>query len=777
MERRPLGLGIGESIKRVDAYEKVTGRAKYTDDLAPKDALVAKVVRSTIANGKVLAFDLHKAQVVPGVRRIFTCFDVPDYQFPTAGHPWSVEPAHQDVADRKLLNQRVRVYGDDVAVVVAENALAAEKAAALVKVEYEEYPALTEPRQALASTENPLHQEYPDNLLKKTASELGEFSFDALGKEQDVTILAGEYSTQVVQHCHIEPPVSYAYMENGRVVVISSTQIPHIVRRVISQATGLPFGMIRVVKPYIGGGFGNKQEVLYEPLNAWLTTKLGGRCVKLELTREETFTCTRTRHAMQFGIKSAVRKDGRLLAREGWGHSNQGGYASHGHAIIANAANAFRMMYQDELGHKMEVSTVFSNLSSGGAMRGYGIPQGDYALECHMDDLARAIGMDPVDFRKKNCMKEGYVDPFTKITCYTSGLLECMEKGRQAIGWDEKRKAYENQSGPVRRGVGMAIFCYKTGVYPISLETASARIVLNQDGSVQLQMGATEIGQGADTVFTQMAAETIGIPCEMVHIQTVQDTDITPFDTGAYASRQSYVSGMALKQTAEIFRGKLLAYAAEITGKKPEELDVQNAQIVEKAGGAPLVSLADLALEAFYSLKHSVHITAESTHQCKDNTISFGACFAEVEVDIPVGKIKVLNILNVHDSGRLINPQLAEAQVHGGMSMGLGYGLSEQLLYNKDGKPLNGNLLDYKLPTSMDTPELGVQFVETSDPSGPYGNKSLGEPPCIPPAPALRNALLHATGVAVNEIPLNPQRLVEHFEKAGLIQKGGREHA
>ena len=315
----------------------------------------------------------------------------------------------------------------------------------------------------------------------------------------------------------------------------------------------------------------------------------------------------------------------------------------------------------------------------------------------------------------------------------------------------------------------MAAFCYKTGVYPISLETASCRMSLNQDGSTQVQMGATEIGQGADTVFTQMAAETLGIPEEQIYIVSSQDTDVTPFDTGAYASRQTYVSGKALKKTALLLKERILNYASYMTGITADSLDLISGTIVNTSDHEPLLAMADLAQEAFYSLEHSVHITAEATNQCKENTFASGACFAEIEVDIALGKIKVLKILNVHDSGILMNPQLAKAQVHGGMSMGLGYGLGEILLYDKDGRPLNNNLLDYKIPTSMDTPELNVEFVELEDPTGPYGNKALGEPPAIPVAPALRNALLHATGVAVDSLPLDPQKLVEHFRNAGLL--------
>lgn len=540
-------------------------------------------------------------------------------------------------------------------------------------------------------------------------------------------------------------------------------------RRVISQALGLPMGRIRVIKPYIGGGFGNKQDVLYEPLNAFLTTQVGGRGVRMEISREETLGCTRVRHAIEFKVKAAARKDGTLVARKLEAYSNQGGYASHAHAIVANSSNEFKQIYKDEKVLESDAWTVYTNLATGGAMRGYGIPQAAFAAECMADDLALALHMDPLEFRKKNCMRPGYVDPHTHVKCNTYGLAECMEKGREFIRWDEKRREYENQTGPVRKGIGMAIFCYKTGVYPISLETASCRMILNQDGSMQLQMGATEIGQGADTVFTQMAAEVTGITEDKVNVLSTQDTDVSPFDTGAYASRQTYVSGMAVKKTGAIFKEKILDYAAYMLEKPQDTLDVRDNHIVDKETGTQLLPMEELATTAFYSLDRSVHITAEATSHCKTNTFATGACFAEVEVDMPLGKVKVTNIVNVHDSGKLINPKLAAAQVHGGMSMGLGYGLSEELLFDAKGRPLNDNLLDYKLPTAMDTPDLNALFVELDDPTGPFGNKALGEPPAIPVAPAVRNAVLNATGVAVDSLPMDPQKMVKHFKEAGLI--------
>lgn len=766
-------MAVGQSIPRVDAFAKVTGEAKYTGDLVPRGAYTAKIVRAPVANGLVRGFDLSEAQAVPGVVRIFTCFDVPDIQFPTAGHPWSTEKAHQDICDRKLLNTRIRVWGDEIAVVVARDRVSAARAARLVHAEIKAFPPLSTPAEAMAPGATPLHSEHPDNVLSHSQFHLGEGTFAQAAAAPGAVVVSGHYSVPAVQHCHMEPVHSAAYMEGQKITVITSTQIPHIVRRVCGQALGIPWSRVRVVKPYIGGGFGNKQDVLVEPLAAWLTTQLGGHAVEIELSREEVLGCTRTRHAFDWDAQAAASPDGTLLARTYRAWSNQGGYASHGHAIAANAANIFKQCYRDRVSLDSESYTVYTNRPTAGAMRGYGIPQGCFITEALTDDLADALGMDPLEFRLKNCVQAGYVDPHNGITMHSYGLAQALEKGRQAIGWDEKRRRYQNQTGPRRRGVGMALFTYKSNVYPISLETASCRMALHEDGRVTVQMGATEIGQGADTAFTQIAAESIGLPVSAIDIQSTQDTDVTPFDTGAYASRQTYVSGTACKMTGESLRGKILDYAARMLGRSPQGLTITDGNILDEAGQAVL-TVADVGMESCYSLTDSRHLTAEETYHCEQNTFSTGACFAEIEVDIPLGQIHVLRLINVHDSGRLINPKLAEAQVHGGMSMGLGYALSEELLFDDACKPLNANLLDYKIPTAMDTPKLEALFVEVDDPTGPYGNKALGEPPAIPVAPAIRNALLHATGVSVHSLPLTPQKLIEHFRAAGLL--GGEGH-
>ena len=762
-----MSKSVGKSVPRVDAYDKATGRAKYTADLCDQSALVARILHSTIAHGYVKSIDTAEAEAIPGVVKVLTCFDVPDYPFPTAGHPWSTDPAHQDVADRLLLNRHVRYYGDDIAAVIAEDEVAAAQALRALKAEYEELPFVLDAQKAMEPDAPQIHEDCPGNVLKHTDIRRGDYQ--GAIQEPGLIRVEGWYDTPTVQHCHIENHGCFAYEEAGRVVVVTSTQIPHIIRRVVGQALGLPWGKVRIVKPYIGGGFGNKQDALYEPLCAWLSTQVGGRLVHLECTREETFVSNRVRHAIRTHIISWVRPDGSFAARKIECFSNQGAYASHGHGVVAKGMGAFPQIYPCP-NVEGDAWSVFTNKPAAGAMRGYGIPQAMWAGECHIDDVALVLGRDPVEYRWQIAMPKGYVDAFSKNENYYDTFRQVMEKGAQAIDYQRKRAAYADQTGPVRRGVGMALFWYNTAVWPISLETSSCRMVLNQDGSVQVQTGETEIGQGCDTAFTQMAADAIGVPFEDVHIISTQDTDITPFGTGAYASRQTYVGGFALRQTGQLLKERILAYAQELTRQPVANLDLIDGKIVRITDGRELMTLGELATEALYSLTHSQHITAESTYQIKNNAYSFGCTFAEVEVDIPLCKVKLLDIVNVHDCGKLINPALAEAQVHGGMSMGIGFGLSEELKFDeKTGRPLNNNLLDYKLSTFMDHPTLQAAFVENPEPTSPYGTKALGEPPACSPAPAIRNAILNATGVAFDDCPITPHVLYRGFKEAGLI--------
>ena len=759
---------VGKKVTRVDAYDKVIGRTRYTDDLCDKSAYIARILHSTIANGRVLSIDTSEAEKIPGVVKVFTCFDLKEkHYFPTAGHPWSTDESHQDVADRLVLTDRVRFYGDDIAAVVAED----EVSAAQALLEYEEYPFVLDVLDAMKEDAPQLHEDYPNNILKHTTISKG--NYEEAIKEPGLIKVEGWYSTPTVQHCHIENFICYAEMEGDRIKVVSSTQIPHIVRRVVGQALGVEWGKIRVIKPYIGGGFGNKQDVLYEPLCAWLSMQLHGHLIKLDVPREETFVSTRVRHAIKSHIISWVRPDGTFAARKLEAFSDQGAYASHGHSICAKGVGAFPQLYPCD-NVEADAYTIFTNKSVAGAMRGYGIPQAMWAVECHTEDICAKLNMDPLEFRRKNLMPVGYKDAFSKNELYSDTFNQCLDKGIEVTDYLRKYKEYQNQTGDIRRGIGMAVFWYNTAVWPISLETSSCRMVLNQDGSLQVQLGETEIGQGADTAYSQMTADILGVPLEAVHIVSCQDTDVTPFGTGAYASRQTYTAGFSIRQTALLLKERILKYAHELTRMPEYNLDIIDGQIVRITDNRVLMSLGDLSTEALYSLSHSEHLSAESTAQIKSNAYSFGCTFAEVEVDIPMCKVKLLDIVNVHDAGTLINPALAEAQVHGGMSMGIGFGLSENLLFDpKTGRALNNNLLDYKLSTFMDHPRLRAYFVENAEPTSAFGTKSLGEPPTCSIAPAIRNAVYQATGVYVNDAPVNPHHLFRSMKEQHMFEEGG----
>jgi xanthine dehydrogenase molybdenum-binding subunit len=762
-------MAVGKAVQRVDGVAKVTGKARYTDDFSLPGMRVAKFLRSSIAHGRVVSIDTGQARGLPGVDGVFTFEDIPKKVFATAGHPFSLDPGHADVADRLLLTDHIRYQGDEIAVVVAENELTAHKALSLIEVEYETYKPLVRMDDVLAEDAPEIHKR-TQNIVKEHAYVVGGDWEQA--KEESDHLIEGCYETQVMQHCHLENHTAYAYMDDlEHIVIVTSTQIPHIVRRIVGEALELPLSQIRVIKPYVGGGFGNKQDVVLEPMVAFLTLKLGGVPIKLRLNREECMIGTRVRHPLRVKLQLGVQKDGTVKLINVDALSNTGAYASHGHSIAAAGVAKAHYMYPRAV-YRCHARTIYGNFPAAGAMRGYGSPQMTYAVDCIMEDAARALGMDSVEFRLKNAVRPGDVNQIGKRPILTAGLVECIEKGKQLLDWERKRAAWpQSQAGPVRRGLGLACFSYLSGTYPVCVEAASAHLILNQDGSVHLRVGATEIGQGSDTAFAQMAAETLGIPFAKVHLVSTQDTDVTSFDTGAYASRQTYVGGQAVMRTAQQLKQKILDYVGVITGMNPQDLDIVDGNIVvARTPDTAVMSVQDVALDAYYDKNRGGQITAEVSYKTRTNAPSFGCTFVDLEVDVPMCEVKINEIYNVHDCGVVINPLNAEGQVHGGMAMGIGAALYEVLMIDPDsGRIYNNNLLDYKVPTIMDIPDLRAAFVETHEPTNPYGSKSLGEPPVLSPAPAIRNAILDATGVAVNELPLSPKTLFRHFKEAGLI--------
>ncbi len=754
---------IGKSVERWDAMAKVTGKASYTGDIPQKELLYGKICRAKIAHGLVKNIDISEALKVPGVVKILTPDDVPEISFPTAGHPYSLDPKFADKADRRILTRNVRLYGDEIAAVIAESELAAEIAVSKIKVDYEEYEFYLTPEEALKEGAIEIH-EGTKNVLSETCVNIGDL--EAGFKEADI-IIEDVCATPTVQHCQMENQIAYAYKDvDNRWVCVSSTQIPHICRRILGQAFGMPLGKFRVIKPFIGGGFGNKQEITIEPLVVAMSMAVGGKAVMIDLHREEVFAWTRVRHAISYKIKMGFTKDGVITAIDIDATSNKGAYASHSHSIIAKGSGIVTALYKVP-NFKYNAKTVYTNTATAGAMRAYGTPQIIYALETMMNKVSIKTGIDQYELRKRNMTKVNDENPVLHMIQHSMSLGECLDLGRKSFNWDEKKKSSLNsKNSEYVRGVGLAAFAYTSGAYPKTMEIAGCRLILNQDGSIKVMMGATEIGQGADTVFSQMVAETVGVPFNWVFADAVTDTDIAPFDTGAYASRQTFVSGMAVKKAAVELRGKILQASYDFSTRTnkidPDMLDIVDGNIVQKHDGQILETLGDLAMKTYYDMHKGHCLTADVSNRCTKNAYPYGVTLVEVEVDKKTGKVEILSMMNVHDSGKIINPILAQGQVEGGMAMGVGYGLGEELKYDKKtGKLLNNNLLDYKMPTVMDIPDLGVEFVEIEDPAGPYGNKSLGEPPLCSPAPAIRNAIIDALGIYVKDIPVTPQKIIE----------------
>ncbi len=508
---------------------------------------------------------------------------------------------------------------------------------------------------------------------------------------------------------------------------------------------------------------------------AFLTLKLDGRAVQINLSREECMTGTRNRHPFNIKVKTGVMKDGTMVARKMDAISITGGYASHGHAI-AGAGGSKQTSLYPRVPAQFHARTLYANIPVAGAMRAYGSPQVIYALECATEDAARKIGMDSVEFRLKNIARQGDMNLLSGDEILSCGLADCLQKGKEFIGWDQKKREYENhKKGSIRKGLGVACFSYASGTYPVCVEIAGARISLNQDGTVHVMVGVTEIGQGSDTVVAQMTAETLGFDYEHVRVVQAQDTDVTPFDTGAYASRQAYVVSNAVFRAATDLKKKILDHAGLMTQKNAGNLNILNGNIVDASTKELVLDMKSLAIDSFYHKKRGCQLTADVSHKTTTNAPVFGCTFVDITVDIPLCKIKVNKIINVHDSGVILNPVQAGGQVHGGVSMGIGAALSEELMIDPaTGYIYNNNLLDYKFPTFVDLPSIHHDFVETFEPTSGYGHKSLGEPPAISPPPAIRNALLDATGVSINSLPLSPHRLFTSFKKYGLIgSKGG----
>ena len=770
MKTDPSLFTVGKNSRKKDGPGLVTGRPMFTGDVELRNLLYAGILLSPHAHARIKKIDAGAALNLAGVAEILTWKDLPRVAHTTAGQG-APEPSPHDSF---LLDNKVRFVGDRVAVVAAETPAIAEKALSLIDVEYDILPAVLEPENAATPGSPVIHDEKEaeavipvaydpqHNLAARADLKVGDVE---KGLTEADFVFDNEYETQYAAHVCMETHITITRLdEKGRMEIRTSTQVPFHVRRIISSVLQIPVSKIRVIKPRIGGGFGGKQEVLLEGLCAALTLKTG-RPVKLALNREEEFVFTRTRHPQKIRLRSGVKKNGEITALDLKVLMNTGAYGAHALTVLCNTGSKTLPLYKCP-NVNFTGDSVYTNLPVGGAYRGYGATQGYVATGIQLDEMATAIGMDPVEFHRKNHIGAGETSPVfqalgegregVEMIIESCGLDECMEKGARAIGWKTRRG--KPGKGVMKRGVGMV--CLMQGSSIPEIDMASASLKMNEDGSFNLLVGATDLGTGSDTVLAQIAAETLTVPAEKVIVYS-SDTDLTPFDVGAYASSTTYLSGMAVKKAAEKVRDQITGVASSVTGVNREKIFLDSG---EAKAGNQSISLSRIASYSLYE-SDQFQIMATASHVSHKSPPPFSAHFVEVIVDTATGKIRVKKYVAAVDCGTAINPKMAEGQTEGAVLNGISYALTEQYLFDKKGKMLNPNLNYYKIFSSRDLPEIKTILVPTHEPTGPYGAKSVSEISINGPIPAISNAVYDAVGIRLRRAPFTPDRVLEALEK------------
>ncbi|MFQ4144380.1 molybdopterin-dependent oxidoreductase [Chlorogloeopsis sp. ULAP02] len=723
---------VGQNIPKQDGTAIVTGKASYTADFVPPGLLHLKVLRSPHPHARIRKIHTEIAKALPGVVAIFTHEDVPRIAYTTAGH---AEPV-PDPLDHYLLDCKVRFVGDRVAAVVAQSIAIAEQACQLIEVDYEILPHVLDPIAAMNDDVTIIHDEsessqIPDrnrNIAGQIFLESGDIE---KGFAQADLILENTYHLPAVQHVHLEPHVTISWLEaDGTLVVRSSTQVPFHCQRLLCQIFDLPQEKVRVYKTQLGGGFGNKQEILSEDICAFATLYTG-KPVQWEFTRDEEFTATNSRHAMTIKIKSGVKRDGTFVAQEIEVIGNTGAYGNHGQTVVFLSGYIPLGLYRCS-NKRFKGFAVYTNTMPAGAFRGYGATQGTFAIESQINEIAKKLSIDPIEIRLKNIICPGEIinlgqpsaDHFNLIGSYA--VRECFEKVIQSLGYIPGTPPLVE--GSRYRGVGFAVSMQGSGLCKIHV--ASAKLSFLRNGKYELRTGSVDVGTGSDTTLRQIAAEVLGV--EVTDINIISgDTKETPFDAGSYASATLYISGQAVKLAAE----KLID-------------NFRN----EPSGCQHKINEEDL-------------LSVEVSYAADAATLTFAVQGVEVEVDIETGKIEVLRCVQAIDIGKAINPRICYGQATGGIAMGIGYALTEELLFDEQGRITNPNLRNYRIPTAADMPPMEVFLVEQADPYGPFGAKGVGEITTNCTAPAIANAVVHAIGARLYQLPMTPERVWRQLHK------------
>ncbi|HQM38140.1 MAG TPA: molybdopterin-dependent oxidoreductase [Candidatus Bipolaricaulis anaerobius] len=755
---------VGQSVRKVDGPSLVAGKPLFTLDLDIPGSLVGAILPSPHAHARIVSVDTSEAEQVPGVRAILHHGNVPRVPYTTAGQGWP-EPSPYDTV---LFDTKVRFVGDRVAAVAAETEDAAAEALAKIRVEYELLPPVLSSEEALAAGAPIIHDEPDAEGIYDAAHNIAAAVDIPIG-DVAAALAAAPVTAEATceipysQHATIEPHCVIAYFDDaGRLILRTSTQVPFHVRRIVARVVGLDPARIRVVKPRIGGGFGSKQEVLLEPVAALLARRTG-RPVRMTYTRQEVFVASRTRHPMKVTVRLGASKDGTLHALEMGVLSNTGAYGAHALTVLSNVGSKTLPLYNKAPHVHFHGRAVYTNLPVAGAYRGYGATQGYFALEVAMDKLAEKLGLDPVELRRRNHIRVGETSPiFEKIGEGREGtaqivrscaLEECLRIGAERIGWREKR-GQRREEGPWVHGLGMACAMQGSGITGVDM--AAATLVMQDDGSFRLLVGATDLGTGSDTILAQIAAQELGVPVDRVLVYS-SDTDFTPFDTGAYASSTTYVSGNAVLRAASEVRAQILDVAAAALGERASALELAAGVVRSRKSGKSL-TLSEVGHRATY-VADQRQIAATASFACPESPPPFAAFFCEVAVDRETGVVRVERFVVAADCGVAIHPQAAEGQLEGAVLQGIGHALCEEMLFSPRGRCVNAGFFDYKIPSSLDAPEIEAILVPSEEPTGPWGAKSISEVGINGPLPAISNAIYDAVGARMVRAPFTPERV------------------
>lgn len=749
---------VGKGVIKKDAMALVTGQPVYCDDLAPKDCLVVKLLRSPHAYAKIRSIDTSIAKRIPGIEAVYTYEDVPTSRFTLAGQSYP-EPSPYD---RRILENIVRYVGDEVAIVAGANEDCVDRALKAIKVDYEVLEPLLDFEKSI-DNKIVVHEEddykclceigndVKRNIVSSGESVVGDV--DAVLNDCDV-VLERDYHTKANAQAMMETMRSYCYIDTyGRLNCVSSTQIPFHVRRILSNALEIPKSKINVIKPRIGGGFGAKQTACCEIFTAFVTWKLK-KPSKIVYTREETFAASNSRHEMKMHVRIGATKDGTIEAIDLYTLSNQGAYGEHGPTTIGLAGHKSLPLYNHVKASRFTYDVVYTNTMRAGAYRGYGATQGQFAVESIINELADELNMDPCEIRFKNMTRENEVlSQYYNEELNACALDRCLEKAMEMI--DYKNKPLRRDMGDFVRGLGVSLSMQGSGIS--GLDVGSVEIKLQDDGFYTLSIGATDMGTGCDTILAQMVAECMD--CDVNQVVTSSlDTDHSPYDTGSYASSTTYVTGMAVVKACEKLRNSILEAAAGFfdVDKKDIEFDGKKINTLDHTHEMSLADFADTCFNGGIAKA----LIASDSHMSPTSPPPFMVGIAEVDVDKLTGEIKVHDYVSVVDCGTVINPNLARVQAEGGIVQGIGMALSEDITYSDEGKMRNRNFLQYKLPTRVDVPSVRVEFESSYEDNGPFGAKSIGEVVINTPTSAIASAVKHATGVQVRTLPITAEKVL-----------------